>query len=296
LLMIDGKYNPRLALPLVPLSDGVGDVIESAAVSPGAPAVGTRVMPVFAQGWHHGLPTREIVGKCTLGGPLDGCLAEEMIVPEGDVVSAPVHLDDAEAATLPCAGVTAWTALVTEGDLKAGDSVVVQGSGGVSVFALMLAHALGARVLATTGSPEKEARLRALGADHVLNYKTEPAWGKVARAWAGGDGVDHVIDVGGAGTLPESLRAVRAGGTVSLIGILGGSADKLNLLPILMNHVRVQGVFVGHRASFEALVAFMAEQRLRPAIDRVVPFDDAPAAFAHLRSGEHFGKVGVRFA
>lgn len=294
LLMVRGEYNPRLTLPLVPASDGAG-VVSEVGASVSRFREGDRVMPLFAQGWYEGPPTRAIIGKQTLGGPVDGCLTEEFVASEADMVRAPAALTAAEAATLPCAGLTAWSALVTEGNLRAGQSVLVQGSGGVSVFALQLAKALGARVLATTTSAHKAPTLRELGADEVLDVKQTPEWGREARTWAGGDGVDHVLDVGGASTLNESLKAVRPGGTVSLIGNLGGSAERLNLLPILMQNVRVQGVFVGHRASFEAFARFLDGGVFRPVVDAAVPFAEAKRAFERLASRDHFGKVVISF-
>lgn len=293
LLMVRGEYNPKLVLPMVPLSDGAGDVAETGSAVTRV-RVGDRVSPIFSQGWHDGLPTRAAVTQNTLGGPRNGCLTEELVVDQADVVQLPAHLSYEEATTLPCAGLTAWSALVEEGELTAGQSVLVQGTGGVSLFALTFAKALGARVLATTGSADKEPQLRALGADHVINYRSTPDWGKAAKAWAGGEGMDHVVDVGGASTLAESLRAVRPGGRVSLIGILGGSKEALNLNAVLMFHVRIQGIFVGHRAGFERMNAFIADKQLRPVVDRVFDFADAPAAFAYLASGAHFGKVVVR--
>jgi NADPH:quinone reductase-like Zn-dependent oxidoreductase len=293
LLMVRGEYNPRLGLPLIPTSDGAGVVAEVGSQVTRV-RVGDAVCPVFARGWARGQLTRNVLTKQTLGGPLDGCLAEELIAPEQELVRAPSHLSAVEAATLPCAALTAWSALVTEGELSPGAAVVVQGSGGVSLFALQFAKALGARVLATTTSAAKIERLRALGADEVVDVHANPLWGRAAREWAGGDGVDHVVDVGGASTLNESLKGVRPGGVVSLIGMLGGSSEKVNLLPILMQNVRVQGVFVGHRESFEAMNRFVEERGLRPVIDSEFAFGDVPRAFERLQSGAQFGKIVVR--
>lgn len=291
LLMVTGGYDPRQPLPLIPCSDAVAEVVE---VGPGVTrtSVGERVLPVFAQRWISGEPTRERL-RSTLGGPLDGTLREYLVLSEEGVVSAPGHLTDLEAATLPCAALTAWTALVVEGRVKPGDSVLVQGSGGVALFALQLAKLLGARVFALSKSDEKLARLKALGADATLNYASEPSWGAQVKAWSGGEGVDYVVEVGGANTLHESLRAVRMGGQIGLIGVLSGRSAPLDLAQILMRHVRVQGVLVGHRESFEQLNRAIAAAKLRPVIDRSFAFEEAPAALRYLQAGDHFGKIVV---
>jgi NADPH:quinone reductase-like Zn-dependent oxidoreductase len=292
LMMVRGEYNPRQPLPLVPLSDGVGRVdAVGDGVDPGL--VGTRVAGLFAQRWIDGEPTAEIL-RSTLGGPRDGMLAEAVLLDADGVVPVPDHLDDLEAATLPCAALTAWSALVTQGRIAAGDTVLVQGTGGVATFALAFARMCGAQVIATTGKAERADDLRARGAAHVVDYRAEPEWGKAVRALTHGRGVDHVVEVGGAGTLTQSIRAVRPGGTVSLIGVLAGGAAQVNLTPVLMTNVRIQGVFVGHRRAFEAMSRAIAQHRLRPRIDRVFAFDEAPAAFEYLASAQHMGKVCVR--
>lgn len=294
LMMVRGEYNPRQPLPLVPCSDGVG-VVE--ALGPGVQgvAVGQRVAGLFAQRWWAGPPTAEAL-RSTLGGPHDGMLAQEVVLDAHGVVPVPTHLDDVEAATLPCAALTAWSALVTLGRVRAGDTVLVQGTGGVSSFALDFARMHGARVIATTGSAHKLDSLRARGAWQVIDHRADPQWGKTVRALTGGEGVDHVIEVGGVGTLAQSLRAVRPGGTVSLIGVLAGNTADLNLTPVLMTQVRVQGVFVGHREGFLAMSRAIAQHGLRPQVDRVLGFHEARAAFEHLASGAHQGKVCIRVA
>jgi NADPH:quinone reductase-like Zn-dependent oxidoreductase len=216
-----------------------------------------------------------------------------MVCSEESVVRAPEHLTDAQAAALPCAAVTAWSAMVTQGAVAAGHTVLVQGTGGVSTFALQLAKLLGARVIATSSSDAKLERARELGADETINYRATPEWGKAARALAGGDGVDHVVEVGGAGTLDQSIRAVRPGGTISLIGVLAGGAAPVNLTPVLMQNVRIQGVLVGHRESFEAMCRAIAHHRLVPVVDRVFPFGEVREAFEHLASQAHVGKVCI---
>lgn len=288
-LIAEGHYDPRQALPLVPLSDGVGVVT---AVGPGVErvAVGDRVAGAFAQAWVAGDPTPTRL-RSTLGAPLDGMLREAAILSAEGLVHVPDHLSDEQAATLPCAAVTAWNALVTHGGVTAGDTVLVQGSGGVSVFALLIARTLGARVVATSSSEAKRERLLELGAEAALDYRADPEWGRAIKKLTGG--VDHIVEVGGAGTLSQSLRAIRPGGTISLIGVLAGGRGELNLLPVLMNQVRVQGIMVGHRESFEAMNRAFEAAELYPLVDRVFPFEEAPAAFAHLKAGAHFGKVVV---
>jgi NADPH:quinone reductase-like Zn-dependent oxidoreductase len=292
LRMIEGIYNPRQSLPLVPASDGVGEVV---AVGDGVTRVkvGDRVSPIFAQSWLAGVPTAAQL-RSTLGGPLDGTLAELIALDAEGVVQVPEYLTDVEAACLPCAALTSWNALVTLGRVGPGDTVVTQGTGGVSVFGVQLGRLLGARVIATTGSDEKLERLRELGASDVINYKSEPEWGKAARALTGGRGADLVLDVGGGTTLAQSIRAVRPGGQISVIGVLSGVASDLNLLPILMQGLRLQGVFVGHRQSFEAMNRAFAQSRVRPVVDRVFPLEETRAALEHLKSGQHFGKVCIQ--
>ncbi len=290
-LMVKGQYNPKQKLPLVPCSDGVGTVL---AVGDGVTRVkvGDRVAGIFSQTWRAGEPSRDKLAS-TLGGPLDGMLGEQVLLHEEGVVHVPAHLSDEEAATLPCAAVTAWSAL-SQGNLKAGDTLLVQGTGGVSIFALQFGKLLGARVIATSSSDEKLERARSLGASDGINYKAEPQWSKKARELTGGVGLDHIIEVGGAGTLEQSLRAVRMGGHVSVIGQLTGNAAQVNLIPILMQNVRVQGVLVGSRETFESMNKAISVNKLRPVIDRVFPFSEARAAFDHLASGSHFGKVCIR--
>jgi len=292
LLLVRGTYNPKQKLPIVPCSDGAGVVV---AVGDGVTRVrpGDRVCPTFHQAWLAGEPSRERL-RASLGGPLDGTLAELMLLDEEGLVAVPESLSDEQAATLPCAAVTAWNALVTEGGVVAGDTVLVQGTGGVSIFALQLGVLLGARVVVTSSSDAKLARAKELGAWEGINYKEVPAWGVRARELTGGRGVDHVVEVGGAGTFEQSLQALRPGGTLSLIGVLAGAALELRLPAIQMRMLRVQGLLVGHRDSFEAMNRAIAHHGLRPVVDQVFPLAEARAAFEHLASGAHFGKVVVR--
>ena len=292
LLTIQGFYNPRQALPLVPCSDGVGEVIEvGEGVEEGW--LGKRVMPIFAQRWLSGEPTKEKL-KSTLGGPLDGTLAEEMVVGAESVVEVPSYLSDEEGATLPCAAVTAWSALIEQGGLKAGETVLTLGTGGVSIFGMQLAKLAGARVIVTSSSDEKLERVRALGADEVINYRKEGSWGKRVKELTGGRGVDQVIEVGGAGTLAQSIRAVRIGGTINLIGVLAGGIQEVNVIPVLMQNIRIQGVIVGHREMFERMCKALDAGKLKPVVDQVFTLDEVPAAFDRMAEGAHFGKICVR--
>jgi NADPH:quinone reductase-like Zn-dependent oxidoreductase len=291
LLVVKGAYNPKLRLPLIPLSDGAGRV---AAVGEGVTRVrvGQRVAGAFMQQWIDGELTEAKV-KSSLGGGGTGVLAEYVVLDAEGVVPVPEHLTDEEAATLPCAAVTAWHALVSAGGLKAGDTVLLQGTGGVSLFALQFARLSGARVIITSSSDDKLKRALALGASDGINYKTTPEWDKRVRELTQDVGVDHVIEVGGGGTLPQSLRAVRTAGHVSLIGILSGVAG-VNPLPILMKSIRVQGIYVGSRAMFQAMNRAIALHQLRPVIDRTFAWTEVRQAFRHLESGAHFGKVCIR--
>ena len=290
LLLARGMYNPRLAFPRVLGSDAAGEV---AAVGAGVTRwkPGDRVVNAFLPNWHDG-PISDAVAKPTYGSDIDGLLAELVAVDAGGLLPVPAHLTFDEAATLPCAAVTAWNAL-TAASTGPGTTVLLQGTGGVSIFALQLAKALGARVLITSGHDEKLARALALGADAGTNYKTNPDWDKWARQQAGGTGVDVVVEVGGAGTLDRSLKAVRTGGHVALIGVLAGGTA-FNPIGVLMKAVRLQGVFVGSRAMFGAMNAVIAEKQIRPVIDRVFPLTDGAAAVKYLESGSHFGKVVLR--
>lgn len=289
ILMIRGHYNPRQPLPLIPCSDGAG-VVE--AVGPGVTkwAVGDRVCGLFAQDWIGGDPTKDKI-RTTLGGPLDGTLCTQRVFPEHGLIAAPNHLSDEEAATLPCAALTAWSSLVTYGDVLAGQTVLVLGTGGVSIFALQLAKAMGARVVVTSSSDDKLEQARALGADALVNYKTHSEWHKEVVAQVGP--VDHVVEVGGAGTFDRSVRAVKVGGTVSLIGVLAGPRE-VNLTRVLMQNIRVQGILVGHGDGFAAMNRALAAHDIHPVVDRVFGFDEAVDAIEYVAAGKHFGKVVVR--
>jgi NADPH:quinone reductase-like Zn-dependent oxidoreductase len=291
LLTIKGGYGSRQKFPLVPVSDGAG-VIER--IGPGVRefAAGDRVIGSFFESWIGGEPS-EAKMRSALGGAVDGVLGEYRIFPKHALVRTPEHLSDIEAAALPCAGLTAWSAVVKLGGLKPGQTVLTQGSGGVSLFALQFAKMCGARVIATSSSEAKIERLKQLGADFTLNYKATPDWGKKAREWSG-HGVDLVVEVGGVGTLNESIRATRIGGTIAFIGVLAGPPPSDLRLPLMvMQQQRLQGVTVGSVEDLKAMVDAIAANRMKPVIDRMFSFDQAKQAFAHMESGAHFGKVAI---
>ncbi len=290
LMTLKGTYSRNPRLPMIPLSDGAGEVAE---VGPGVTKFrpGDRVAGCFMPAWADGPPT-EAAGRSALGGAVDGMLAELVALPEAGVVPTPAHLSDEEAATLPCAAVTAWNALFEGSPLRSGQTVLVQGTGGVSIFALQLARLAGARVIATSSSDAKLARVRELGASDGINYRTTPDWDVAVRNLTEGLGVDHVVEVGGGGTLPRSIKAVRVGGQVSLIGVL--TAGEVDPRPLLMKSVRLQGIYVGSRAMFERMNQAIALHKLHPVIDRVFPFDHAPEAYNHLESGSHLGKIVIQ--
>jgi NADPH:quinone reductase-like Zn-dependent oxidoreductase len=292
-LMARGQYNPKQKLPLVPASDGAGEVV---AIGAGVTRfkVGDRVAATFLQDYPSPpVPRDARYLKSTLGGPLDGMLAERVVVSEQGAVHVPSHLTDVEASTLPCAALTAWSALVTYGQVHAGDTVVVQGTGGVSIFALQLAKALGARVIATSSSDAKLDRVKSLGADAVVNYTTTPEWSASVKQLTEGIGADHIVDVAGAATLGQSIRAIRPGGTISIIGMLGGGKVEIDATAILMRGIRLQGVFVGSRAEFADMNRAIAQHAIKPVIDRVFPLAEARAAFEHMAAQKHFGKVVI---
>jgi NADPH:quinone reductase-like Zn-dependent oxidoreductase len=276
-------------LPLIPCSDGAG-VVE--AVGPGVTRwqIWDRVCGLFAQDWLGGPPTSAKI-KTTLGGPLDGTLCTHRVFPESGLIASPDHLTDEEASTLPCAALTAWSSLVTHGNVTAGDTVLLLGTGGVSIFALQLARAMGARVVVTSSSDEKLARARDMGADATVNYKEHPDWHQEVLARVGP--VDHVVEVGGAGTFDRSVRSVKVGGTISLIGVLAGPRE-VNLTRVLMHNIRVQGILVGHAEGFAAMNRALEANDIHPIIDRRFTFDEASDALHHLASGQHFGKVVIR--
>ena len=288
-------YGSRMKpLPLIMLSDGAG-VVDQVGAGVGSVKLGDRVCPLFFQNWPGGEPNEARLGS-SLGSELDGTMAEYMVLPAEGVAAAPSLLDDYQAAALPTAGLTAWRALVTEGRVKPGDTVLVQGTGGVSLFALQFAKMLGARVICTSSSDAKLLRARALGADETINYASTAEWGKAARALTAGRGVDHVVEVGGQGTLQQSLRAVRPGGSISMIGVLAGSNMDAALGLVVTRHVRLQGITVGSADDFRAMSKAIGLHGMRPVVDRVFAFEELHQALQHLASGKHFGKICISHA
>lgn len=283
----------RTADGRIPLSDG-GGVVEAVGAGVSEFAVGDKVASCFFPLWLDGRPATSGFASVP-GDGTDGYARELVVRPASWFTHAPKGYSHAEAATLTTAGLTAWRALVVNGGLKAGDTVLVMGTGGVSIFALQFAKAMGATVIATSSSDEKLARVRALGADHTINYKTEPEWGDAARRLTDGEGVDHVIEIGGAGTLPQSIAAVRNGGHISLIGILAGANGKVPTATLMFKQVRLEGIIVGSRRHQQDMVRGIDATGLRPVLDRSFGLDGLADAFRHEAAGAHFGKICLEF-
>lgn len=294
LMVVSGTYNPRMKLPAVPFSDGAGEV---AAVGEGVTKwnVGDRVMPIFAQRWFNGDSSEE-KRRTSLGAGAqwDGVLREYGAFSEESVVAIPEHLSFEEASTLPCAALTAWNALTLSGKLKAGESVLTLGTGGVSLFAVQFAKMFGARVVSTSGSSEKIEKLKELGVNETVNYREREDWDAAVLAIVGKPGVDHVVEVGGAGTLAKSINAVRIGGHVAMIGALTGAAG-FDPTTVFMKAIRLQGIFTGSRTLFEEMNRAVSVNKLKPVIDSVFEFDEVSAALKHMKSGSHFGKIVIRY-
>lgn len=290
--VIMGVYaGPPLQRPMIPLSDGAGEVIATGAEVRRF-KTGDRVAGCFFQRWADGPFTAAVRGS-ELGAQNDGMLAEQVVLNEDGVVAIPGHLSLEEAATLPCAAVTAWHALFARGGLKPGETVLALGTGGVSVFGVQLAKAAGARVIVTSSSDAKLERARALGADGLVNYRTTPEWHTEVLRLTGGQGVDQVLEVGGSATLPRAIEALRLGGWIHQIGFVSGRDVTLNLPRFVAKDATYRGVYVGSRAMFEAMNAAIAASRIKPVVDRVFGFDDARAAYEYQGSGAHFGKVVI---
>jgi NADPH:quinone reductase-like Zn-dependent oxidoreductase len=292
--IVRGTYRMPVRENLIPLSDGAGEVIE---VGPGVTRVkaGDRVAGCFFQRWVGGEAPADVHASA-LGGGIDGMLAEYAALEEDGIVKIPAHLSLEEGATLPCAGVTVWNAMMEHAKLVAGQTVLLQGTGGVSIFGLQLARMMGIQAIITSSSDEKLGRAKALGANHGINYKTTPDWQKAALGFTGGRGVDHVVEVGGAATLARSFGAIRVGGKISMIGGLSGPATELNPGLIFARRANVQGISVGSMQMFEAMSRAIAASGIKPVLDKVFPFDEAQAAYRHMASGAHFGKIVIRVA
>lgn len=290
--LVIARGSAKRSRPIIPLSDGAGEVVEVGAGVTEV-AVGDRVAGSFFPTWIDGELSDEH-HAAALGGGWDGMLAEEVVLPASAWVKLPEHLSFEEGATLPCAALTAYHALYEAGRLRPGDTVLVQGTGGVSIFALQMAKASGARVVLTTSTEAKADRARSLGADHVLLYPTTPNWGEQARAWTGGRGVDIAVEVGGAGTFDQSALSLRYGGTMGLIGVLTGTKGTLNTYTLIHRSLHVAGIYVGSVAMFEAMNRALSASKIHPIVDRVFAFDEARAAYEHMASGQHFGKVVIR--
>jgi NADPH:quinone reductase-like Zn-dependent oxidoreductase len=291
--MVAGTYPFKFPLPLVPVSDGAGEVI---AIGEGVTRArpGDRVIGTFWQSWLGGdFDQTADIGQ--LGGDMDGTLQEYVCLDQEGFVHAPDHLTDEEAATLPCAALTAWQALISEGHLRAGDTVLVQGTGGVSIFALQFAVMFGARSIVTSSSDAKLERAKALGATHLINYVKTPIWHPEVRRLNGGRGIDHVVEVGGPDSFMQSLQAIRMGGQIHMIGYVGSKKGEINPLEILYRRAVVRGIPIGSRESFDHMNRAIALHKMRPVVDRVFPWTEARAALEYMREGKHFGKIVLKF-
>jgi NADPH:quinone reductase-like Zn-dependent oxidoreductase len=289
LMVVLGHYNPNLQLPRIPGSDAAG-VVTAVGEKVTRFKRGDRVTSLFFQDW----PTGEIeatTAKSALGGPIDGVFTTARLFPEHGLIPTPAYLTDEQAATLPCAALTAWNALVEQGHLAAGQTVLVLGTGGVSLFALQIAKLHGARVIVTSSSDEKLLRARTLGADDTINYRTTPDWDAEVFKLTGKRGVDHVVEVGGAGTLTRSLKSVRTAGHAHVIGVLSGQGEGLDPRLVLSKSVHVHGIYVGSAAMFQRMNAAFTFHQLQPILDRTFPLADFKTAFEHMQSGSHFGKI-----
>jgi NADPH:quinone reductase-like Zn-dependent oxidoreductase len=291
LMMVLGRYNPKMKRPFTPCSDGAGTVLEVGSEVKRFKA-GDRVMGAFMPDWTGGRLSEDS-GRSALGGGGTGMLAEQVALPEHGLVRIPDHLSFEEAATLPCAAVTAWNALIESGNLRPGETVLTLGTGGVSVFAIQIALMTGCDVIATSGSDEKLARLKEMGVTKTINYKTTPDWSAEVLKLTGKRGVDHVVEVGGAGTLDQSLKSTAPAGHVAVIGVLSGVQTDLNPRLILMKNLRVQGIFVGSREMFENMNRAIDLHKLKPVVDKVFPFEQAADAWKWMESGSHFGKIVI---
>jgi NADPH:quinone reductase-like Zn-dependent oxidoreductase len=293
LLMVSGIYRQQTPLPLTPFSDGCG-IVEAVGPEVTRFKVGDRVATLFFQKWLAGRPTLEGLSS-SLGSPIPGAGRELAAFHEDGLSKVPAFLSDHQVATLPCAALTAWRALFEDARLQPGDTVVLQGTGGVSIFGLQFAKAAGYRAIITSSSDEKLVRAKTLGADHGINYKETPEWGRAVRELTDGRGADFVMEVGGAGTLTQSLHAITLGGHVAIIGVLGGAAEPLQIGTMIGTGAKLQGVMVGSRAMFEAMCRAIETHRIEPVVDKTFPFTEAVAAFEAMRDRQHFGKIVLTF-
>lgn len=290
--ILRGTYRMPVRENIIPLSDGAGEVV---GVGPGVTRVkvGDRVAGCFFQRWSGGEAPPDVQAGA-LGGSIDGMLAEYAVLEEDGAVKIPPHLSFEEGATLPCAGVTVWNAMMEHAKLKAGETVLLQGTGGVSIFGLQFARTMGIRAIIISSSDDKLARAKTLGAAYGVNYKTTPDWEKAVMEFTGGSGADHVVEVGGAATLAHSFGALRVGGKISMIGGLSGAAAELNPGLIMARRANVQGISVGSTQMFTAMARAVAANGIKPLVDKIFPFAEAPAAYRHMASGAHFGKIVIR--
>lgn len=293
LITVGGGYGGAVKTPLVPLSDGCGEVVETGE---GVTRfqVGDRVVPIFFHDWISG-PVKLEGLISSLGGGRDGVAQEYMVLGEQGAVKAPDFMSDLEVATLPCAALTAWRGLMVEGGLKAGERVLLLGTGGVSIFGLQLAKAAGAEVFITSSSDEKLERAKALGADHTINYKTHPKWSAEVRAIVGFEGIDHVLEVGGIGTLKQSMMSMKLGGHISLIGVVAGDDDSFRLGAAVGGNFKLQAISVGSRDHFEDMNKALTLNQIHPVIDKTYSFEDLPKALADMQGASHFGKIAIEF-
>ncbi|MHB1957985.1 MAG: zinc-dependent alcohol dehydrogenase family protein [Acidobacteriaceae bacterium] len=291
LLMVRGHYDPKLQMPRIPLSDGAGEVVEvGTGVTRFKP--GDRVVGLFLQHWQDGGPS-QAKSRGGLGGDFDGMLADYVVLPENGVAHFPAHLSYEEAATLPCAALTAWNALFHAAATKPGDTIAIQGTGGVSIFALQFAKLVGARVLGTSSSDEKLRQAKTLGLDEGLNYKNNPEWSSWVKKQTDGEGADLIVEVGGSGTLKESMKAVRVGGTIAQIGILSGVEETFAITSVLMRQIRLIGIYVGSHSMMQAMNRAIAQSKMKPVVGKVFPFLKTVEAYRYLEQGRHFGKIVV---
>jgi NADPH:quinone reductase-like Zn-dependent oxidoreductase len=290
LLVAGGSFLPNLEMPFTPCSDAAGVVVEvGAAVTQFK--VGDRASTFYRQRWFDGVPGPEELGN-SLGGPRQGVLAAELVLPQTGLVHSPAHLNDAEASTLPIAALTAWFALVNDGPLLPGQTVLVQGTGGVSLIAAQLAHAWGARVIATSSSNEKLARLQALVPCQGINYLEHPEWQREALRLTSGQGADHILEVVGGANLARSIEALAIGGHIQLIGFLEAATAALPIPALMRKRGRLQGAWVGHQRAQVEMNHFLEAHAIHPVVDHIYPFEDAAAAFEHLARGA-FGKIVI---